>query len=229
VHALSTCAQPERILGFFLVLVCTWRAHLVARGACTWLGLTITAKHAGITQGGRERRRNPGLDEPETHARLRMKMRNNMMQEAKRRLAAAGFFGVPASISTSFADSVMNRASGTPSIVVVSPVFSDGEPSCCYFIACTADAEGVFDMALAKFTDVNRELAEQCRIALLMALDRRRPLLAIHDFDDGVEMLRFCEASWPCYKSRGLRAAFEGYFCPLLAHADQGSAVGGHQ
>jgi hypothetical protein len=76
-----------------------------------------------------------------------------------------------------------------------------GLSECRYFIVGSVDECGEFhcDQIIG---------GEDDRLALLAALVTLRPLV-IHDFDDELQMARFCESVWPCAKITRIRAQLE--------------------
>lgn len=46
------------------------------------------------------------------------------------------------------------------------------------------------------------------RAALILEFISRRPIV-MHDFDDELRFIRYCEAVWPCPKTSRLRAEIE--------------------
>jgi hypothetical protein len=77
----------------------------------------------------------------------------------------------------------------------------DGLSKCRYFIVGSADQCGEFHC--------NQIIgSEDDRLALLAELVALRPLV-IHDFDDELEMARFCESLWPCGKITRIREQIE--------------------
>lgn len=89
--------------------------------------------------------------------------------------------------------------------VVLSPVVwqQDADRRRWYFTVASG-SEFRVDQIVAD----NRTMAERLRKALVVALTRRKPIV-IHDFDDELEMARWCEAIWPCPKTREIRAGIE--------------------
>jgi hypothetical protein len=55
---------------------------------------------------------------------------------------------------------------------------------------------------------VDSNTPEEYRLAVLTELFTRRPLV-VHTFDDEVTMSRWCEALWPCEKSKRIRQSIE--------------------
>jgi hypothetical protein len=77
----------------------------------------------------------------------------------------------------------------------------NGLSKCRYFIVGSADECGEFhcDQIIG---------GEDDRLALLAALVTLRPSV-IHDFDDELQMARWCEALWPCAKITRIREQLE--------------------
>lgn len=134
------------------------------------------------------------------------------MGEARRRKLANSGFVDRAVVIKQFADTVL-RGAARGSTVAVGPVVWDLEAGYdvrhWYFIVGSADAHGEFQIDSFKIAHNERAVANQCRAALVMELVQRQPPMAIHSFDDELDMMRFCEAVFPCDKTRELRASVE--------------------
>jgi hypothetical protein len=71
-----------------------------------------------------------------------------------------------------------------------------------YFIVGSADTEKQFHCERIICE------SEADRFAIYVELINHKPLV-VHDFDDELEMAKWCEAIWPCDKSHRIRKALE--------------------
>ena len=135
--------------------------------------------------------------------------RSNPMGEAKKRRPKAN---QPLNQAISqFADSVLYGSGDAPT-VTIGPLVWGIEPGHdtkhWYFIVGSADAAGNFRSDQLSIPQDDKPLAKEARAALMQAFIERRPVV-VHDFDDELEMIRFCEALWACDKTHRLLAAVE--------------------
>jgi hypothetical protein len=136
------------------------------------------------------------------------------MGEAKRRKQQDGGRGQTVKLEQAirqFADYVL-QSGGEPPTVAIGPLVwgieqgHDGRHW--YFTVASADAAGQFHVDQFKVASDDQSLAEETRAALMLEFINRRPVV-MHDFDDELRMIHFCEALWPCDKTHRLRAAVE--------------------
>jgi hypothetical protein len=72
----------------------------------------------------------------------------------------------------------------------------------------SCDAVGAFRVDQLKIAANDKTLAEQCCDDPLREFAQRPPI-SIHSFDDELAMMQYCEAAWPCDKTRELRVSIE--------------------
>jgi hypothetical protein len=111
---------------------------------------------------------------------------------------------------SSFAEHILRGTADAPQVVfgpiVWEPSQKDGRHW--YFPIASTDAAGKFRIDCFRVAEDNRTLAEESRAALMLELIKRRPVV-MHDFDDELRMAKFCEAAFPCKKTRDIRAGIE--------------------
>ena len=103
------------------------------------------------------------------------------------------------------------RGTGTPPTVMLGPVVWSIAPGSdvknWYFVACSVGADG--QLRIDQFTAKNdQKLAQEVRAELTVELIHRKPIV-LHDFDDELEMARWCEAIAPSERTRSIRAQLE--------------------
>lgn len=152
------------------------------------------------------------------------------MGEAKRRMRDKGrgkTMKLDDAISQ-FADSVLNGGGDDPAVVIGPLVWNIAEGhdrKYWYFNVGSADAAGQFRVDQLKVAQDDKSLAEETRTALMLAFIDRRPV-TVHDFDDELRMIRFCEAKWPLRQDpspacgRGTGARYSGIKNTRDSHAN---------
>jgi len=99
---------------------------------------------------------------------------------------------------------------GADNLVAIGPLVEARDPGDAeapfYFVTASADPE-FFCLAVGASSP---EHGEKVRQALVSALTRRRdPALVLMDFDDELEMARWCEAMWLSADIKEIRATIE--------------------
>ncbi len=110
-----------------------------------------------------------------------------------------------------FADSLLVGAGDAPTVAIgplVWNVEQGHDTKHWYFIVGTADASGRFRVDQFRVDFDDQPFAENCQASLIMELVGRRPVV-IHSFDDELDLIRFCDAVWPCAKTKRIRASIE--------------------
>jgi hypothetical protein len=113
-----------------------------------------------------------------------------------------------------FANSVLYGAKQPCPNIAIGPVVWSIEPSSdirhWYFVigSTGADPAAPFRVDQFKIAHDDRARAERCRAAMMLELAQRRPIVVI-DFDDELEMARWCEAMCPCDKTSAILTAME--------------------
>jgi hypothetical protein len=100
------------------------------------------------------------------------------------------------------------RGAGKAPHIVLGPVVwqPDGAGRRWYFAVASGKQPRGF--RVDQIAAGTRELAEEIRAALWMALLQHRPII-LHDTDDELQMARLCAAIWPCKKTEKIVAGIE--------------------
>lgn len=111
-----------------------------------------------------------------------------------------------------FADSMLHGTGKAPNVAIGPVVWGidDGHDARhWYFIVASIGAKkGELRIDQFKIGPDDRDLAEQARAALSLALLQRRPIV-VHDFDDELALAKWCEALCPGKRSRRIREDLE--------------------
>jgi hypothetical protein len=102
------------------------------------------------------------------------------------------------------ADHVLRGDDVSPHIMMGPLVWRDDDRW--YFVICGGDRNGFRIDKIVVGDD--REIGERCRSSVHLELLQRPPLV-LHDFDDELEMAKWCEAIWPSEKTRQIRTSIE--------------------
>jgi hypothetical protein len=107
-----------------------------------------------------------------------------------------------------FAAQLVRGYPGRVPQIAIGPVVWEAHAGakCWYFTVASQDAEGFAIHRLV--ADGSKEAADRDRSALTLALLQHRPAIT-HDFDDELEMGRWCAVLWPCTETATLLAGIE--------------------
>jgi hypothetical protein len=102
------------------------------------------------------------------------------------------------------ADHILQGEDRSPHLMIGPLVWKDED--CWYFVIGSNDRDGFRVDKIVVGED--RPFGEQLRSFVYFEFLQRQPIV-LHDFDDELEMAKWCEGIWPSEQTRQIRAAME--------------------